>query len=224
MVADGLYINGGFQHKTQFVAAYEVQGNDANPGNVIIDCTSIVIANYVPGALPGVCAFAGNFGNLTVHGFAFKSFGANAAVGVGHMDLSNCNITACTSGLTQTLTAAASGSMVVHGNIHISTPNAGEIFGSQGGFIALGQHPTSGAPQLTLALYFDGTCSGANLMHAFYGGVIDVFNDGTISVYGGPYNGQEYVVNSAGGIGYMSGTSFFPCTQPGVIQDTGWVI
>jgi hypothetical protein len=228
MVADGTY-SSGFVHSTQYISQFEIQGNDANPGNCIINCTSNAQASYVPGAFVGVGAMSYRYGNLTVHGFTFTTWAQNCVANIGSMVVYNCNFTTPTSGLTGMVESANAGAIRLQGNIHVSTPTlANTVFNVQGGgVLALGFHATA-QPQYVLNLYFDGTVNASYFLGAFTGGIISISNDSgaagnTINVYGGPVHGAEYVVSNAAGIAFLVGTTYFPATSPGIIQAPGWV-
>jgi len=226
MVSDGSYIGAGF-HSSQYISAFEIQGNDANPANCLIDCTSTNLANYVPGAGPAGFG-AGKFGNLTVHGFSIKSYGACIGCDTGVMHVSNCNFQSPTSGHSSVVEVALGGSVGITGNIHLSLPVGGQaVFDvAQSGLIGLGGRDDF--TQIVLNLYLDGPCYGY-FLEANTGGIISVANDtgpsgNTINLYGSwPFQGYEYAVGSAGGVGFLVGTTYFPSTQAGYILAPGWV-
>jgi hypothetical protein len=226
-VADGTYTS-GFQHSSQYISQYEVIGNQANPGNCLIDCTSVNVNSYVPGSPTAICASVGEFGNVILSGFSFKSFSPNIVGGVGVMQVSDCNLSSPTSGNRAIVECVLSANMQFFGNIHIATPQAcTAVFQAwQNGLIYIGVSDYFG--QDVLNLYFDGTVTGSAFMHAFTGGVMLVHNDtgsqgNTIVVHGGPFNGYEYLADTSGGIDFSVGTTYFPATQPGIATPPGYV-
>jgi hypothetical protein len=226
-VADGTYTS-GFIHNSQYVSQYSITGNTANPGNCLIDCTSVNTNSYVPGAPPGICAAVGEFGNVVLSGFAFKSFSPNVVADVGLIQITECNFSSPTSGNRAITECTLAGNMQIWGNIHISTPVAcTAVFQAwQGGIMYLGNSDYFG--QDLLNLWLDGTATGSALLRSFTNGLILVHNDtgthgNTITIHGGPFNGYEYVVDNGGGISYSVGTTYFPATQPGVVTPPGYV-
>jgi hypothetical protein len=110
-VADGTYI-GGFQSSVGYIASWIIIGNTANPGNVIIDATTL---SPPAGAAPGNgCAVVGG-SVMSVSGFTFKSYYCNAAAGTGStLTLSSCHYTPCVA-TTQGVLASFGGKLVLNG-------------------------------------------------------------------------------------------------------------
>jgi hypothetical protein len=212
MVADGVYYAGPV-HNSQYISAYVVQGNDSNPSACIIDATA-----------GGTCAASLASGHLTIHGFTFKSYVFNVAANVGYMDCYNCNFTSPVNSNYGTLEAVLGGSIILHGNIGFSTPVACSAFAyaHNGGYINFGSHASGSAP-ITCNFTFQGTCTGQFFIMAIASATVVCYNDGTVTINGGPFQGTEYLAQSAGGVGFSSGVSAFPATSPGIVDPPGYV-
>ena len=220
-VADGLYVD-AVNENEGYIAAWSIVGNDANPGNCVINATSTSQGAYPPYAsTPGRCIVTNAAGVIDLDGFTFQSYLDNILSAGGHIQVQNCNFTAPVSGTSSVV--CHGGGINVFGVCGYSgaTPAASIFECAVGGVIQLGYHdPVQNIP---LVFNINGTPTISM-------GVAWSYSTGTISVYeqamtftGGIPVGHQYYCMSAGGVGFVGGsTSFIPGSMPGVIVPPGW--
>jgi hypothetical protein len=218
VVADGTYIGGGV-HSSQYIAAFDIAGNDANPSAVIIDSTSPGTAGYVKGT-GQVCFISSKFGNIHLHGFTLKSYGSNLAIITGVMTVENVRLSAPLIGSGGCVECVSGGTVGFTGSIHIAAGTYGSIFRCySSGIISLGSTQSGVTTTITL----DGACYGGSILEANTGAIISCLNSYIALAGAFPFHGYEYAVGSAGGVGYLTGTAFFPSDSNGYIIPPGWV-
>jgi hypothetical protein len=216
-VADGTYVD-AFGDSLNYVSAWNIVGNTTNPGNVIIDATSVNQSSYPAHAIgAGVAASAADVANITVNGFTFRSYYENAVAGKGILFVLNCNFTAPTSGQHGACAAVNGGIVSYYGNCQYTGASAVPfIFQAIGGAVmAFGEaglactFNIAGTPVVTSATI---VVAGAAAAWAQ-----------VITFTGGVPNCAQYNCSSAGGIGFTGGvTTVFPGTLPGVVTPPGW--
>jgi hypothetical protein len=226
VVADGTYTS-GFSHQSQYIASIEYQGNDANPQNVVINCTSTADASYVPGSFLGVCFMSAAGGNLLVHGFTFQSYGQNAASSGGYLEIYGCNFSSPTSGETSSMSAAIGGQILLHGVCKFtSTTGGGSIFeADQSGTFAIAGISDFASDRKPLTWTWLNNVACQSVMWATDGGVISVGNaPGNIVVNGPPttIGAPEFIVQSAGGVSYNVSVGSIFNAEAGIVYPPGW--
>jgi hypothetical protein len=226
IVADGTYTS-GITHASPYIAAFDVQGNDANPQNCVLDCRSTNPASYVKGAGLGQCITTGASGNLTIHGFTCQSWESNIGCGGGVMRVSNCNLTSPGHGVG--VINSSGGGVNFSGNMkYTSTGPVAQIFVTHGGGLGLGYYNQS-FPNLNLVLNwtFTNEVSCTYVMASTMGGGIALYNQpGIINISGPPsghINAPEFYCDSGGGLSRLVGGLVFPA-DPGVSYPPGWAI
>jgi hypothetical protein len=222
-VADGTYID-SFGDSQNYIANWNIVGNTANPGNVVINALSTSQAAYPPYALgAGNCCSSYSTANMTVGGFTFEAYLLNViATQGGNLNVHDCNFTATTYGFTP-INAEAGGFLYLYGNCQYSGATSGEcIFeADSGSTILLGYHDPirstnlifniAGTPVITTATAI---CDSS--------ACISVSND-VVTFTGGIPNCAQYQCSAGGGILFSTGvTTIFPGTQPGVVIPPGW--
>jgi len=217
-VADGTY-NEGLSESTQYVTQWEIQGNDANPSAVILNCVSTGTGTSNTGGPVGSCVSIGQNAAMTVHGFTFHSNAANVYCDGGHLLLRHINYNGPTNGFSGTMECALGGSIGIEGNCTVAGSNNAWADAQFGGLIGMGHGATPPA-QLNITNYGGGTY----WLESTGAAVISIVNfSGWINVSGGAFT-YEYIVGSGGGIGFEIGTGgVFPASNAGIVIDPGWV-
>jgi hypothetical protein len=223
MVADGVYVGGG-HHNSQYITGFEIQGNDANPGNCVIDCTPYSLTNYVKGC--GTVAFFSEvFGNLLIHGFTIKSYSQNVAAYGGKLEAYNCHFTSPI-GPTGAITSSVAGHVIIWGTCQYTSTNSSfDIFEScYSATLSLGITETADSPARNLDWTYSGSAGVTCVFHSYNSAVISVCNNpGQIAVHGSIPGVPEYYADTGAGIGYFQpvGAGLF-ATSPGQTTGPGW--
>lgn len=225
-VADGLYIDAIWELYS-YIASWNIIGNPTNPGNVVVQATSVssgAYPPYVPTNLVGRPCSSGHSGNITVNGFTFQSYIENVTTyGGGIMFIYNCNFTAPTSGNEAAIIAHAGSTMEVYGTCQYSgAVSAVAIFVAEDGSnMLLGYKDEVSTNPLTFNINGTPIITSATAI-ASAGGEILVYTPVTVFTGGIP-NCKQYTASSAGGISFGGGvTTILPGTQPGVVYPPGW--
>jgi hypothetical protein len=222
-VADGTYTNGGFQDTTSFIASWDVVGNTANPGNVIIDATSTNLATYIAGALGGRGVNSSYTANITVEGITFKSYYENAVAHAGgNLTISNCNFTAPVTG--GAVIASYTDAMVhMQGTCQYSaTRSAFALWATTlGGAMRFAHADIYTTATLTMNFPSAPNFTTA-LMYAASGGTI-IVQDNAISFTGVANTAPKYYCQTAGGVVFGTGNQATVPGAPGRVYSPGWV-
>jgi hypothetical protein len=222
-VADGSYTDAIWDN-TSYIGSWNIVGNTANPGNVLINATPTAQGSYPPNASIARCVVAYGPANITMNGFSFQAYYENAASSQGGtMVVYNCAFTAPTSGVSAPIEANSSGKTFVYGNCSYSGAVAASyIFAVyDNGTLSLGYHDGLTNNYLTFNINGTPTLTGSTAI-AFNAANLIVFNQ-VVAFTGGIPNCRQYICQSAGGISFTSGvTTIFPGTQPGVVNSPGW--
>src|SRR6516162_224708 len=220
-VADGTY-NSGIGVGGSYIAGWNVIGNTASPGNVIIVATSTNPASYVSGAPYGTGASSSVGARLTLSGFTFQSYDPNVfAVDGGYITISNCNFTAPVDGNSAII--AGGGYLFMSGTCSFSgATHCASIFSaSNSGILTLGSYNVYQVNNLTFNI--SGSPSVDETAGAFTSGVIGIENR-AVTFTGGTPVGNQYNTSTAGGIFFSTGvTTIFPGTLAGVVTSPGWI-
>jgi hypothetical protein len=223
-VADGMYID-SFGESENYIAYWSIIGNTANPGNVVINATSVSASAYPPHYfVVGNPCVAQNAGVMAVDGFTFQSYLENsAAAGGGSLSLINCSFTAPVSGRISPISTYTCGTIALSGNCQYSGAVAvGSICDSTtGGAIEFGFD--NGIVQNALIFNIAGTPTVTNAtVTAVAAGSIIIWNT-SVSFTGGIPACHQYNCWSGGGISFSTGvTTIFPGTLPGIVTSPGW--
>jgi hypothetical protein len=221
-VADGLYVD-GFAESEAYIAAWNIVGNSANPGNVVIDASPTSSGSYIsPYSSVGRSCYTAGQGNITVNGFTFKSYYEQAVSDGGILNVFNCNFTAPTSGACPPI-ASYHGWIGIYGNCQYSgATNSPAIFQcSLSGFMELGYHDNLETVNLVFNIAGTPIITGATAI-ASGAGAIGVWEPAVVFTGGVP-NCLQYSCSAGGGISFLTGvTTIFPGTQPGIVQSPGW--
>jgi hypothetical protein len=223
-VADGLYID-GISESIAYIAAWNIVGNPANPGNVVINALSTNGSAYPPYAMVGSAVGVFGSGNVTVNGFTFQSYTWQAFADGGTLTIYNCHFTAPTTSASP-IYANETGSVAVFGNCQYSgaTP-VGSIFSSSGsGFMGLGFYevPYASNP-LVFNIAANSVITQATAT-AWAGGCIVTAGPNGLSFTGSVPDCPQYTCSTGGGIGFEYGdTTIFPGTSPGIVTLPGWI-
>jgi hypothetical protein len=222
-VADGMYID-SIKDSTNYIAAWNIIGNSANPGNVVINATSITQASYPPYAAIARSFISSTMANITINGFTCQSYYENvAATAGGNLTVYNCAFTAPTSGAIPPVNALVSGKMALFGNCSYSgAVAAGSIFiAYDGGSLDFGYSDVTITSPLVFNINGTPTITNATAVAASAGNII-VHNEAT-SFTGGIPACKQYICQSGAGISFATGvTTIFPGTLPGVVTPPGW--
>jgi hypothetical protein len=220
-VADGTYI-GGAGVQGGYISSWNIIGNSANPGNVVIDATS---GSPPAGSRGGVCIDAESGGIVTMTGFTFRSYYSNAASGGATLWLVNCNFNGTLAGNPATIYTYQAGTLVLQGTFTYTQGGANQnaiFLSAYGSYLSLGYHDVYGTRSVSFNIVgspvvITGTLVAAN------NGVIG-YDSTTVSWPGGIPVGYKYYCQTAGGIStYAGNLSGIPGTQPGIVQSPGWV-
>jgi hypothetical protein len=209
-VADGNYTCGGTDNGN-YIAAWLIKGNIANPQNVVIDCTSTNGSTYVPGSTPGVCFAAGPASVLSVQGFTLKSLSANVLADGGGLDPANCHFTAPVSGA-GCIECAFGGNMVCWGNCTYTGSGAGSVWAcGGGGHMSLGLWDQYGFSNTPLTMTFIGTPSMGYVFTANTNAFLGIEQQvctfaGGCTVTNGPNNFAGYADTGGGIVLTVGGT------------------
>jgi hypothetical protein len=222
-VADGTYTGGAFVGNS-YIAAWNIVGNSANPGNCIIDATSTNSAVYVPGSNAGTCFEIDNSGVMDITGFYLRSYYANATcVGGCTMYATNIYYTSPIRG--SPTCGASSGStygLLGTNNQFIGTTSCDCFLSAYGGTVAMGGHDVYGTSYMT-ATVIGNPPINRGFAESIAGGHIIIF-DSVCSFPGGQPQGPAYFCSQGGGIDFMDGNSnVFPGSQPGQVYPPGWI-
>jgi hypothetical protein len=219
-VADGFY-NGGFGDTESYIAAWYILGNSANPGNVVINATSLTPP---PGSMNGSCVGAGGQANITVEGFSFQSYYENVGTwGSGNLQCKNCNYTSGVIAGGWEPMASSGGVLSLSGTNQYaaSSQQAGCMFGVAVGTISIGYQDAFSTVPCVFNL--TGTVTFTNgTAFAYGGGTIGIY-DGVTSFTGTVPTGPRYNVSSGAGIIFENNNkNIFPGTAPGIVTSPGW--
>jgi len=224
-VGDGMYVDAPTE-TTSYIASWYVVGNSTNPGNCVINSTSIVHSAYPVNSKCGIASSFStiNSGNVVIEGFTFQSYLANVAAGAGStLIVRNCNFTAPVGG-TEGAISAFYGSLSVYGTCQYSAAGpAVSLVESSGAGASVTFGYDDGITQIPLTFNFSGTPSftlGTVLTEAV--GVYGVANS-QVAFTGVIPTGPAYRVQSGGGIYTGNGDlTIIPGTAPGVVIPPGW--
>lgn len=219
-VADGFY-NGGFYDTQSYIASWYILGNSANPGNVVINATSLTPP---PGSLNGSCVAAGGVANMTVEGLSFQSYYENVGTwGSGNLQCKNCHYTSGTIAGGWEPIACSGGTLSIMGTNQYaaSSQQAGCMFGCAVGSISIGYQDAfqtdSVVFNLTGTVTFNQGCAVA-----YGGGTIGIY-DQVVSFTGSAPTGPRYQTYAGGGIIFQGGNkNIFPGTANGIVTAPGW--
>jgi hypothetical protein len=222
-VADGMYID-SVEDTTNYIASWNIIGNSANPGNVVVNATSITQAAYPPHAAIARSFISQAMANMTINGFTCQSYYENVAAGGGGvMTVWNCAFTAPTSGAIPPVNALVSGKMAMFGNCSYSgAVSVGSIFiAYDGGSLDLGYSDVTTTSALVFNINGTPTITNSTALAASAGNII-VHNE-AVSFTGYVPNCRQYVCQSGAGISFSTGvTTIFPGTLPGLVNPPGW--
>jgi hypothetical protein len=220
-VANGTYL-GGASDSTNYIAEWNIIGNNGNPWACVINATSSNQYAYVVNAPLGRCFVSGGKAVFNVEGFYLESqYEQVAATEGGNISCQNCVFTAPLQGAVGPIAAHAGGFIWVYGqNYYSSTGTSGNLISADtNASVALGFNDLFGNDYCTM------TIQGAPTF--LYGTALATTN-ATIEVYsavttfnGAIPNGPQYQVQQGAGI--IKGPFNFPGTQPGVIGPVSWV-
>jgi hypothetical protein len=221
-VADGTYVD-GVDETGSYIASWNIVGNTSNPGNVIINATSVNPLSYPTYATAGRCFVAGGTANIAVSGMSFQSYYENTAGSAGYLQVTGCNFTAPVSGTVAPIAAYSNGLLALYGNCQYSGATAVPFIfsASAAGVVNLGYHDA--IVSNPLAFTINGTPSVANsTAYAIANGVINV-NTTVTTFSGGVPVANQYICQNGGGIFFAGGnTSIFPGTKPPIVTLPGW--
>jgi len=217
-VADGTYTS-GVQVVSSYMAGWNFVGNAANPGNVIINCTSTADGTYVPGSCPGVCFQNLPGGNLSINGFSCQSYSFNI-LNNGLMYCSNIKFRSPTSGLSSMFQNAI-GTCGFSGYIEANSYNGNDIlFAVAGGVINLGWDSAYASQRKTITLHYNYQLY--IVLDLYFGGAASVYDNLlTLSYTVAPVYG--WVASLGGGCGFMINNNNLGA--PGLLVGTepgGW--
>lgn len=231
--SDATYTS-GFSVSQNYVAAWSIVGDQANPQNCVIDCTSTVESSFMPNSSPGICVSIGKLANVNVSGFQFKSQYPNVYA-QGSLSLSDCWYTAplYTPVSPHTIVSDSGGAIGLSGNNTFSaTVGCGGLFNT-GGNATMGlgsSDPLYGNNSYCVfnivgnpTFYTPASGYGA-VATSETNGLIE-FLQSQVSFTGGKCTGYEYIATSGGGIYFSGGAinGWLPGTMGGVVQPYGWV-
>jgi hypothetical protein len=223
-VADGTYLDSPAESQS-YIASWAIIGNTANPGNVVINATSVSQAAYPPHASIARGINAQQTANISISGFTFQSYLENAvADGGGVLYITNCNFTASTSGTGAPIIANSGGKLSLFGNCQYSgaTPMQSIFNCGSGSNMGFGYDDGINSVPLTFNIAGTPPITLATVL-ATEAGVVTIFETVT-SFTGGVPACHQYECTTGGGIGFTTGvTTIFPGTLPGVVTSPGWI-
>jgi hypothetical protein len=214
-VADGTYL-GGFGDSSSFIAGWNVIGNSANPGNVVIDASQTTAP---AGTIGGTGCAADGPTYITLNGFTFKSYYSNISTATGGaIEATNCHFTAPVSG-TSAITAYANSIVWVFGNCTFDSQGRvpAAIFGGSGGDVALGYNDIYQSYPLTFD-FITPISVGSGVAEAVQNGAVLIATS-VVSFTGYVPTGNKWYSALGGGI---SGVSIIPGSAAGVTVAPGW--
>jgi hypothetical protein len=219
-VADGTYTS-GFADNTQYIGAWSIVGNSANPGNVNIVCTSTNPATYIPYAPVGVCVGVGAVSVMYVQGMSFQSYEQQCLVD-GVLQLYSCHFTSPITGLA---CIDSAGVCNVYGYCQYSGPNSvSSIFAAHaGGQISLGYYDPYVGTTVGLQFTIVGSpiCT-VGVFHAFEGGTASIY-DIVCTFPGGTVIGPDFTFATTGGGGFWtSNIGALPGNSAGVVTTASY--
>jgi hypothetical protein len=222
-VADGTYID-AITESTNYIASWNIIGNTSNPGNIVINATSVNQSAYPPhAAIAQGCGIAAT-GNVILNGFTLQSYYQNViAANGGFLQVFNCAFTAPTAGNTAPIFAGGAGKLFLYGNCSYNGAIAAPmIFSANGsGFLSLGYNDNINTTSLIFNINGTPIITGATII-AQSSGSVEVYN-AAVSFTGGVPACKQYVCQTGGGITFTTGvTTIFPGTLPGVVTSPGW--
>jgi hypothetical protein len=222
-VSDGTYTS-GMADSAQYIASWNIVGNQANPAACIINCTSTAVASYVPNSPAGQCVAVGKHASMTVVGFTFQSYNENC-VSAGFLYLRNNNYTAPTSGdsgARPSVNAGGGGQLKLGGVNGYSAANpTPEIFlANSGGVLIMGYTDIYGSD--TFQLNITGTVPTVRdaIAVADTGAVISVY-DAYCVFTGATISCAQYHSYNAGGLHFGQGNNQVfgeIASLPGIIE------
>jgi hypothetical protein len=218
-VADGTYSSGVYDD-SQYIAAWNIVGNTANPQNCIINCTSTNTGSYVPGAFAGICVTCGKHSHMTVNGFTLQSYDNNARAN-GWLSLQNCNLNGPLSG-TAAVYVGLAGLIRITGNISYSTANSigTMFFADSGGIMQVGWTDIYGPQPIHIQMNgaFPFTIA---LIYANTSGFIDVI-DNVMTTSGSQANAKAFWADLGGMLHFAYNQSALGpiANQPGGTANT----
>jgi hypothetical protein len=221
-VADGMYIDSPVE-TTNYIAAWNIIGNTANPGNVVINATSVSQAAYPPhaGIASGIVCYS--TGNISISGVTFQSYFSNVASTEGGMlTVTGCNFTAPTAGGIP-IQAYMAGKTVLFGVCQYSgaTPVTALFLAADGATVVFGYHDDISTNSLVFNIAGTPAVTSATAIAQSAGNMI-MFN-AAVSFTGGVPACNQYLARSGGGISFQTGvTTIFPGTLPGIVTSPGW--
>jgi hypothetical protein len=221
-VADGLYVD-AFAATTGYISSWNIIGNAANPGNVVVNATSTNQGAYPPHAgIARACQAAGP-GNITIQGFTFQSYFDNlAAVAGGNITVTGCNFTAPTSGAAAVIFSTG-GHVTLYGNCqYTGSSPVGTIFVTADcGTMTFGYYDALFTNNLVFNISASSQVTSTTIT-AYRSGSGRVHNP-ACAFTGYQPTCQQYNCSTGGGISFSTGVNtIFPGTQPGVVTSPGW--
>jgi hypothetical protein len=223
-VADGLYVD-AFGDGTNYISSWNIIGNTTNPGNVVINATSITQTAYPPHASIARCVTSYYMANISVSGFTFQSYYENvAATNGGVLQITSCNFTAPTSGVVAPIAGYVNAKTFVYGNCQYSgsTPTFAIFNSIDGGSVLFGYHDA--VQTITLVFNIAGTPTITDATAVVDSAGNMVMYNAAVSFTGGVPACKQYDCSTGGGISFQSGvTNIFPGTLPGTVTSPGWI-
>jgi len=221
-VADGTYV-GGFEATGGYIGSWNVIGNVANPGNVVIDATSL---SPPAGSVGGSAAVAANGAIMTVSGMTFKAYYDNALSGEGAtMLVHDCHFTGSVSGQGGAVVALENSQIECYGTCTYDPAghNTAAIFmAASGGFCILGYHDAYQNYPLSWNFVGSVPTNSAGTASVGSGGLVQ-FDMTNITWLGNVPVGPKWNASQAGGVTAMSGSiNSIPGTLAGVTTAPGY--
>jgi hypothetical protein len=223
-VTDGTYID-AIADNSNYIASWSIIGNTANPGNCVINATSVNQSAYPPHASIARCCVAYTTSIINIAGFLFQSYMDNVAAAKGTLTVSNCDFTAPTSGVGTIVYSNSSGYLQLYGTCQFTgaTPIQVIFFADTDGVLRLGWHDGITPDQpLTLNIAAGSIVTNATAVAQATGTIL--VHNSVIAFSGVVPNCAQFIARSAGGISFQTGSSIiFPGTQPGIVTSPGWI-
>jgi hypothetical protein len=222
-VADGSYTDCPYEN-TNYISSWSIIGNQANPGNVVINSTPITTASYPAHSSIGRCIQCFAMGTISISGFTFQSYYENAAaIQGGVLSVTGCNFTAPTAGAVAPIAAYTAAKTQLFGNCQYSgaVPAMCLFAATDGGSMLFGYHDAITTNSLVFNIAGTPVFTNATAIAVASGNMI-MYNNAT-SFTGGVPACSQYTCASGGGITFATGvTTIFPGTLPGTVTAPGW--
>jgi hypothetical protein len=223
-VADGTYID-AFTDSSNYIASWSIIGNTANPGNCVINSTSVNPSAYPPHASIARCCVAGSNSIIGISGFLFQSYFDNVAAAKGMLIVSNCDFTSPTSSSAGVIFSNSSGTLQVYGTCQFTgtTPVPTIFVANSDGVMRLGWHDGV-TPDQPLTFNIAAGSVVTNATAESLATATFIVHNSVITFSGVVPACAQFNAASAGGFMFQTGSSvIFPGTLPGVVTAPGWI-